>query len=250
MAVQGLELTRSGYTHRLEVAEKGISREYVWTVDGVEVARRTTKDDRVKITPQRDSRATPAHPGARGRIEVRAGLLGVTRATRIVDAVEIDMVPDPGTKAARREERIRARPRTHIVLHTTAALAKVLIPVLLASLALSWTPDIDLPTVPTPSVDLPDLPSIPWPDWDLPDIPWPNLPEWLKTIVEVVSKFVVPVALACLIAMREVRRRREQDARRAEASRTGRSTQGESRPSGQVQSGRTQVSDDGPTDVQ
>lgn len=211
MAGQNFELRYAGRDHRLEVSDEGLSRRYVWTVGGSEVVSHTSMDDRLTLRPADDARINV--PGARGGIEVRAGLTGVKRATLEVDGVEVDLVPEAGSAAARREERIRAHPGRHLVLHTTAALAKVLIPLLGVGLVISWLPDWDLPRIPVPDVD---LPSVPWPSIDLPSIPWPDweLPAWVRSVLDKV-KYVWPVLLAAGIAQHEVKRRREQDRRRA-----------------------------------
>ena len=211
MAGQNFELRYAGRDHRVEVTDTGMSRRYVWTCDGDEVATHTSIDDRLTLKPTDAARATV--PGARGEVQVRAGLIGVKRATLVVDAVEIDLVPEEGSAAARREERIRAHPRRHLVLHTTAALARVLIPLLGVGFLVSWLPDWNLPGIPVPGVD---LPSIPWPSIDLPAIPWPDwkAPGWLRAVLDK-AKYVWPVLLAIGIARHEVKRRRQQDARRS-----------------------------------
>lgn len=214
MAGQIFELTYAGRRHRLEVNDEGLSRRYEWTVDGSEVVSRKSMDDRITLKPEDAARDAVA--GARGRVDVRAGLTGVRRATLVVDGNEVDLVPEAGSAAARREERIRAHPNRHLVLHTTAAIAKVLIPILGIGLVLSWLPDWDLPGIPLPDID---LPSIPWPSIDLPSIPWPDweLPSWVRTILDK-AKYVWPVLLAFGLAQHEVKRRRQQDQRRAKAA--------------------------------
>lgn len=214
MAGQNFELRYAGRSHRLEVSDEGLSRRYVWMVDDSEVVSHKTVDDRFALKPVDEARTTV--PGARGRIDVRAGLTGVKRATLNVDGVEVDLVPEAGSAAARREERIRVHPRRHLVLHTTAAVAKVLIPLLGIGLVISWLPDWDLPGIPLPDVD---LPSIPWPSIDLPSIPWPDweLPSWMRSVLDKL-KYVWPVLLAFGIAQHEVKRRRDQDKRRSEVA--------------------------------
>lgn len=208
MARQNFELTHAGRTHRVDVTDAGLSREYVWTCDGDELSRRKSMDDRLKL------KAVKGSPDTLGEIHVRAGLTGVKRATLVAHGIEVDLVPEAGSAAARREERLRQHPRRHLVLHTTAALAKVLIPLLGIGLVLSWLPDWDLPRLPLPDID---LPNIPWPSIDLPSIPWPDweLPSWVRAILDK-AKYVWPVLLAIGLAHHEVKRRREQDARRTE----------------------------------
>lgn len=211
MAGQNFELRYAGRDHRVEVADAGMSRLYAWSCNGDEIATHKSMDDRVTLKPTDPARATV--PGARGEIQIRAGLTGVKRATLVVDAVEIDLVPEAGSAAARREQRIREHPQRHLILHTTAALARVLIPLLGVGLLLSWLPDWNLPGLPVPDVD---LPSIPLPSIDLPAIPWPDweAPGWLRAVLDK-AKYVWPVLLAIGIARNEVTRRREQDERRS-----------------------------------
>lgn len=213
MGSQTFELRCAGRQHRLVVTDVGLRRRYDWTCDGVAVASTTSVDDRVTLTPVDPSTTSSTGRGV-GRVVVRAGLTGVKRASLVADDVEVDLVPAAGSPAARREERVRAHPRRHIVLHTTAAVAKVLIPLLGIGLAISWLPSWDLPRIPWPDVD---LPSIPWPSIDLPSIPLPDWerPEWLRAVMEK-SRYVLPVLLAVGLARREVKRREQQDARRAQ----------------------------------
>lgn len=201
MAGQGFELEQGGRRHRLDVSNAGISREYVWTCDGEEVARQKSMDDRWTLRSEGD--------GVSGEIRIRSGLLGVQRATLVTEGRDVDMVPDAGSRAARREERIRAHPHRHVALHTTAALAKVLIPLLGVGLVISFLPDWDLPSLPLPDWD---LPSIPWPDWSLPHFSI-EVPEWIREVMSKL-KYVWPVLLALGLATGEVRRRREHDERR------------------------------------
>ncbi|CAN7315861.1 hypothetical protein [Knoellia sp. LjRoot47] len=217
MSGQTFEIAYAGHTHRVVVTDSGLAREYVWTCDGVEVARRQSLDDRVTLTPKSPPGSEPetgAQSGEIGKIRVRAGFTGVRRATLVIAGTEVDLVPEAGSAAARREERVRAHPRRHVALHTTAALAKVLIPVLGIGLVISWLPSIDLPRIPWPDID---LPSLPWPSIDLPSLPRPDweLPSWVRWVLDKV-KYVWPVLLAFGIAQHEVRRRRDQDQRRSE----------------------------------
>lgn len=136
----------------------------------------------------------------------------------------IDLDPEPGSPAALWEERIRRNPRRHAAIAAIGGVAKVVLPLLLGLLAfrlvvaIPW-PDWELPSIPWPHVD---LPSIPWPDWDLPSIPWPDidlpdvtLPAWLQWVLEH-AQYVVPVVVALVLALTEIRRRRRQDALRAQ----------------------------------
>jgi len=121
--------------------------------------------------------------------------------------------PAPGTLAAWVQRLQREHPRLwaarHVVLATGRVLAGllglvVLVQVLLRQV-LGWLadrlPDVDLPSIPFPDVD---LPSIPWPDVDLPDV---SLPGWLLVLLGT-AKFWVPILVAVVLAVREVRRRK------------------------------------------
>ena len=124
----------------------------------------------------------------------------------------IDLVPEPGSPAAIREDRMRANPRLFAARHVVGGVATVLVPIA-AAVVIAWLlsrvtlPDLDLPSVPWP-----DLPSIPWPSIDLPSIPWPDweMPEWLRWLLDKAT-YVWPVLLGLWFARREMRRRREQD---------------------------------------
>jgi hypothetical protein len=54
--------------------------------------------------------------------------------------------------------------------------------------------------------------SVPWPDVDLPD--W-QVPDWVGRLIDRV-KYVWPVALAWVLARWEIKRRREQEALKAQ----------------------------------
>jgi len=223
-------LRRDGHDHELEIVDAGLSRRLTWRVDGEEVASRKTSDERVVLTSRNGSDAAAAvrAPGALG---VRLPpLVGPARRVTLYDDEVgartgmggVDLDPKPGSKAAAREEWIRAHPNLHTARRTATAAAGVVVPLVLLWLlakvalpAIPW-PDLDLPTIP-----LPDLPSIPWPDLDLPAIPWPDLPE-LPQWVKDAAKLVGPVLIAFALARAEVRRRRTQDRHKAEErKRTG-----------------------------
>ena len=233
--VQGWALTVSGHRHRVEVTGSW-TRTVTWHVDDQLVAAKRSSDDTVRLSPGDRLEKGTDTPDERPDL----GALAVTftgtgrpkRATwfradgdvpatarALVGAGGIDLVPDPGSPAARREEQIQLHPRRHTALAVAKGVATVVVPLLLGLLAvrlavrIPW-PDWDLPSIPWPDVDLPDvdLPSIPWPDVDLPD--WQR-PGWLDWLLDKAG-FVWPVVLAWVLARREVRRRREQAALRAQ----------------------------------
>ena len=213
-------LRREGSQHVLEIDDAGLGRRLTWTVDGTEVAVRRTSDERVVLT---------AEGNAVGALAVRlpAFVGPARRVTWYDDEVRahagfggLDLDPEPGSKAAAREAWIRAHPHLHATRRTAVAAAGVLVPLLVLWLlsrlvlpAIPW-PDVDLPSIP-----LPDLPRLPWPDIALPSIPWPDLPDLpdLPQWVEDAAKLVGPVLLAFFLARGEVRRRRQQDERKAAA---------------------------------
>ncbi len=235
-------LTHEGLEHVVEIEDAGLSRRITWTTDGMKTAARKTAEDRVVLDG-----------GDHGAIGLRlATFVGPTRRVTWWDAAlelgavgaahtgmgGIDLDPEPGSKAAQREAWIRAHPRQYAIRRTSAAVAKVLVPLLLLWLlarfalpAIAW-PDWDIPW---PSIP---WPSIPWPDWGF-DIPWPNwslpeIPDWLRSLLDKV-KYVWPVAIALVLARAELKRRRDQDERK----RTARQTDGAKRtPTPQTEAGR------------
>lgn len=113
--------------------------------------------------------------------------------------------PPAGTRAARREAFARTRPVLYASRHVVVAAGKVLFPLL----GLGALVRLLLALVPRPDVDLPDidLPSPPWPDIPLPDLPdLPEVPGWVRAVLAA-TKFWVPVLIAAVVAVREVRRR-------------------------------------------
>ena len=161
MGSQRFDLTVRGRHHAVTASDVGLRREVVWLVDGAEVARRTTMDDRFHLDAD-----------GHGRVELRAGLLGLRRATLHADGEVVDLTPcagfvggaargaDPASppplcRAADARGRRQGRRATWLGL----------------GLVLRWLPDWDLPRLPWPDLD---LPRISWPD--LPPIPWRRPP--------------------------------------------------------------------------
>lgn len=189
--------TVEGHAHRVE-ADEGITRTVRWSVDGEPAAEKRSMDETVRL----ESEA--------GRLVVRFSSLGAPRRASVGD---VDLVPAPGSKAARHEERVRAHPERYALVAAAGGVAKVVVPILLtivlARLAIS---------LPLPSIDGPDLPSVPTPDLPslpLPDLPTWSLPGWVEQVLGVV-KYVWPVVLAYVLARAEIGRRRKQDERRQE----------------------------------
>ena len=117
----------------------------------------------------------------------------------------VPLEPEPGSRAARKEQFKRERPGLYAARHVAKAVGKVLVPLLGLGLLLNLLPEI--------SIDIPiDLPSIPFPDIpfpsiDLPSIDLPELPGWVKAIVES-AKYWGPILVAIVIAVSEWRKRR------------------------------------------
>ncbi|HET6391262.1 MAG TPA: hypothetical protein VFG13_00430 [Blastococcus sp.] len=156
---------------------------------------------------------------ARAAVELPAAL---SKVAGLAASERVPFEPAPGTFAARLRRFQREHPHLwaarHVVLATCRVLAGLLGVVLFLQLVLrqllAWLsdhlPDLDLPDIPWPDVD---LPSIPWPDVDLPDV---SLPGWLLALVGT-AKFWVPILVAVVLAVREVRRRKQAPVAAADA---------------------------------
>ena len=202
-----------------------IVREVTWEVDGTEVGRVKSSNDKLTVK---------SSDGARGTVVVRFSSLGrPLRATLVPadDAADLlaaagvggtDLVPEPGSPAAVHEERLLAHPRRYTALRTAAGVAAVVVPLLVAALLARLAVMVPWPDIPWPDLpNLPDLPDVPWPDLpDLPNLPWPDwsLPGWVRQVLDY-AQYVWPVALAFLLARGEVTRRRRQAEAREEQRR-------------------------------
>jgi hypothetical protein len=197
-------LSVDGHEHRVE-ADPGTSRRLRWYVDDELVAEKKSMDEKVRID-------SPA-----GRMQVRFSTLGAPRrATLADDADGHDLIPDPGSAAARYEDKVRAHPERYALLQTAGGVGKVVVPIVLASLLARFA--FSLP-INLPSIPFPDLPSLPRPD--LPSLPLPDLPSWsapgwVEQVLDV-AHYIWPVVLAFVLARAEIRRRRRQDEKRAHA---------------------------------
>jgi hypothetical protein len=216
---QRWHLRAAGRQHVVEIDDSGWSRRLVWLVDGHEVATTRSGDDRVRLVPgDRDAADL-------GVVGLRFGALGPARrvtwyddgdaeTAAIIGVGGRDFQPEAGSTTARREAWIRTHPRLYTIRRTGIAAAGILLPLLLAGLLARFALSVDLPDLPRPP--LPDLPEIPWPGIAWPDIALPgwSLPGWVRTVLDQ-AKLVGPVVLAFVLARAEIRRRRQQDARRA-----------------------------------
>ncbi len=201
-------LVRGGRTHEVLIADAGLRRHVTWSIDGITRAEARTVDEKVRL------RGDDAGDGAGGAVEVRLPrFVGPARRVTLQaddpDAPDgVDFVPEPGSRAARREARIRAHPRRHELVATVVGVVGLVAPLVLVAVLARFAFSLPLPDLPLPRVSLPD---IPWPSWPRPR---PHLPGWVAWTLDK-TKYVIPVVVAFAIARGEVRRRRAQDARRA-----------------------------------
>lgn len=237
---QVYEMVIDGRRHRVETSVgDGWSNTATWWVDDEELATaKSAAADNLYLVADEEHELADEVGAVRARFTtlgkpVRATWFDGDRSTAEAKAQlgvgGLDLVPEPGSPAAVREDRMRAKPRLYAARHVLAGVGKVVIPILLAALAarlvvsIPW-PDWDLPSIPWPDWD---LPSIPWPSLDLPAIPWPDwtAPGWLVWILDHL-KYVFPVIAGLLLARAEISRRRHQDAERARRAAGGHSVPG------------------------
>lgn len=208
-------LTTDGHDHVIDVEPAGLGRRAVWRIDGHEVARRRSSGERFALNPGDDA------PENTGVVGLRFGWFGpARRVTWHADGDNaaamgiggIDFTPEPGSKAARRDAWIEAHPKLYTVRRTLPAILGIAAALAIGPLV-SWLVSV-----------------VPWPDWQLPSIPWPDLPSlplpeinfpdwsmpgWLGAVLDA-SKYVVPIAVAVILARAEIRRRRRQSERRGD----------------------------------
>lgn len=211
-------LRHDGREHVVEISDAGLRKEIRWLTDGSETATKRTSDERVTLDAESSAVGLrlPVFVGPARRVTLYAGDGEHSASARAqLGLGGDDFVPEPGSKAAVREQWIRDHPRRYQAIAVAGAIAKVLLPILLTLLLIRFAVAIPWPSLNLPSIPWPDigLPSIPWPD--LPSIPWPDwqLPGWVERVAGYL-KYVVPVLVAWGIAAREIKRRREQDAKR------------------------------------
>lgn len=208
---QVFEQLVDGRLHRV-VAGAAMRHHIVWSVDGEVVADRRTLDDTVRIKDD-----------THGHLVVRYSALGKPRratwhpadadAGSLTGLGGTDLTPAPGSPAESYERRVLEHPRRYAAIQTLGGVAKVVVPLLIAGLLAQIAfriPWPDLPSIPFPDLPSIPLPSIPLPDWELPD--W-TLPGWLRWILQH-AKYVVPIVVAFVLAQAEIKRRRDQDAKR------------------------------------
>lgn len=214
--VECWRLTHEGAAHLLELQPDGVfNRTFRWTVDDGEVAAKRTSDDRFTLVADGQPMALSIRMATFGDSARRVALFtgdntAVVHAAAATGLGGTDLDPDPGTRAARRNEMMAAHPWRYTAKRTITAIATIALPILFfwllsQLLGVLPKPDIDLPEIPLPDVDLPDVPL---PDIDLPSIDLPELPGWVKQL-RALAPYVVPVGIAFAIARVEVRRRRQ-----------------------------------------
>lgn len=214
-------LTWESAEHAVEIDDAGLGRRITWTIDGEEIATKKTSDDKVVLDGhERGAIAVrlPTFIGPARRVTWWDGDTELGAAAAALTGIGgVDLDPEPGSKAAVREEWIRAHPRKYAARRTAVAVAGVAVPLIVL-----WL----LAQIPILEIDWPDWDiNIPWPDIPWPDIPWPTIslpefslfdftvPEWVKAVADK-AKYVWPVVLAAVLANREVARRRRQDERK------------------------------------
>lgn len=224
MTMQVFELTVGGRHHRVETSVgDGWRNEATWSVDGEQVvATKPSSEDNLYLLPPKDHEHADVLGAVRVRFTVMSKPVRATwfeggrdkaSAASYLGAGGIDLVPEPGSPAALREDRMRANPRLYAARHVAGGVGKVVGPVI-AFAILAWV----LARVSWPDWDLPwpqlDLPTVPWPELPAISLPSLDLPDWVHWVLGKV-KYVWPVLLGLVLARREISRHREQDALRA-----------------------------------
>lgn len=222
---QVYEMVIDGRRHRVETSVgDGWKNTATWWVDDEEVASATSRaEDNLYLVADEDHELADEVGAVRARFTALSKPLRATHFDGDREAADakarvgvggIDLVPEEGSPAALREERMRANPRLHASRHVAAGVGKVVLPFAVAALGAWLASLVTWPSVSLPAISWPDwgLPSIPWPDWQLPRLDW-DAPGWLVWILDH-AKYVVPILIGLLVARGEVRRRREQDAER------------------------------------
>lgn len=186
--------------HRVELSA-GLLPRATWYVDGEEVATAKVADQKASLSAE-----------GLGRVVVRTSWFGAPRRANLLGEDELlggtELMPEPGSPAARHLDAAVAHPTRHTMLQTGGAAAGVVVPIVLIALLVRLADRIPWPDL--PNIPRPDLPSIPWPSIPWPDIPWPDvaLPGWVEPLADS-AKYVVPVVVAFVLARAEIRRRRQ-----------------------------------------
>ncbi len=211
---QTWELTLDGHAHLVET-RGSMNHQVRWYVDGELVAEKKAMEDKLRL--QAEDRPEL------GELAVRfSGLGHGIRATLFDEPGQaltglggIDLVPEPGSKAAAYEEKIRAHPRRYAAIQAAVGVARVVVPIIVAIMLARLAFRIPLPDWDLPDLPWPNLPDLPWPDLPSPHLPDVDLPGWVTWLLDK-AKYVVPVLIAIGLAQGEVKRRQKQDRLRAE----------------------------------
>lgn len=196
--------------HRVTVQPTSWSRVVTWTVDGETVVEKKSSEDKLLLTSEEHGAVRVLFSWAGNSL--RATYFSPDEVTQAHAGIGgIDLVPEPGSSAAAREERMRARPKLYAARHVVAGIGKVVVPFVVIWLLARFTIDLPFPDVPRPNLpdvipDLP-LPTISWPDW--------SVPGWVRWVLEK-KNYVLPVVIGIALAYAEISRRRKQDELRAE----------------------------------
>lgn len=216
------ELTIDGRTHRVETSGS-LSHQVRWYVDDELVAEKKAMEDKIRLEAEERPeigtlavRFSGLGHGRRATVFLPDDESGIDAAAQALTGLGgIDLDPEPGSKAAAYEEKVRTHPRRYAVLATTVGVAKVVVPIVVALLLARVAFSVPLPDWNLPELPSPDLPELPWPDLPSPNLPDVSVPDWVRWLLDK-SKYVVPVLVAIAIAQGEIKRRRKQDQLRAE----------------------------------
>ncbi|MDQ2653774.1 MAG: hypothetical protein M3Z20_12125 [Chloroflexota bacterium] len=128
----------------------------------------------------------------------------------------------PGTLAARVQAWGNRHPDLYASRHVAVAIGQTILGIIgFSAIFFGLLPTIPWPDVAFPPIPLPQisLPALPIPEIALPAIPLPNVtlpqispPVWLEPIFSAL-KYLSPIAIATVIAVREARQRRQRRAR-------------------------------------
>lgn len=235
-------IRHDGRLHEVHVRRRLVNVVVEWRVDGELVSRTEDVDSSLVLTPEEGHDPTLGAVGVKTPTLLKATRRVVLRPpggdfddeepdgegpddeepdARVALLLSFndgthDLVPDAGTRGARRQQWIVDHPVLFMWAELLTAGRGMVGVLLLTTVVLPLlehlvpSPDIDVPSVAVPDLPTLPLPSIPWPDISLPSIPGPD---WLWDV----TKLVVVVAVAWLLSRREVKRLRAEMARRSAA---------------------------------
>ncbi len=207
--------------HTVEVEFGWFTHTISWTIDAEEVARVATSDDRKILVADGRALALRVQKARIGdtlrRVEVFAGETDAAAQLRATSGLGgTDLEPEPGSRAARRAQRMVAHPLRYTVERGLAAAGSIA-----ASLLAIWMVAQLLGALPWPEVSLPKLPAVHLPTLiDLPDIDLPTIvdlpttPAWVERVASLIG-MAVPIVGALVGARLEIARRQRSRARAA-----------------------------------